>query len=371
MRLPPQGGLPPVDRVTGDVVKIASDESGFSGTNLLTGHPGVHARECRPVHRRGGRAHPGAAVRVPVLANEFKSGQFLRGPLAGEALEWLLAALRGRAHVHLVDKEYFLITRIVDLFLAEPSYAAGTRLTQDQRPAALTLYRAGRSGWSRLECLPRAPSSSWFAPKAASAGSHGRGTLFQARDSLLRDRLGAQAKDVLDGLSRTRVQAVLTRLATATGRSRHRWSRCCPRWPRPSCSGAAAGRTTDQGRHRLRRLMRGAPTEVPVIDQERRGQAQQRLRRQERHLPAMGRTTQGQRPELLPRLADRQVQVISQVSHVRRLQPARPHKEPLSRAATSAPSVGAPHARHDRQCLPKTSGRRSDVGDLARSAARE
>ena len=70
--------------------------------------------------------------------NEFKSGQFLRNPAAGEALEWLLAALRGRAHVHLVDKEYFLITRIVDLLLAEPSYTAGTRLTQDQRPAALS-----------------------------------------------------------------------------------------------------------------------------------------------------------------------------------------------------------------------------------------
>ncbi len=37
MRLPPQGGLPPVDTVTGAVVEIASDESGFSGTNLL--HP--------------------------------------------------------------------------------------------------------------------------------------------------------------------------------------------------------------------------------------------------------------------------------------------------------------------------------------------
>jgi hypothetical protein len=29
-------------------------------------------------------------------------------------------------HVHLVDKEYFLVTRIVDLLLAEPSYAAST-----------------------------------------------------------------------------------------------------------------------------------------------------------------------------------------------------------------------------------------------------
>src|SRR4030095_15092045 len=76
---------------------------------------------------------------------EFKSGQFLRGPGACGALEWFLTALSGRAHVHLVDKEFFLVTRIVDLFLAEPSYAAGTRLTQDHRPAALALYRARHS----------------------------------------------------------------------------------------------------------------------------------------------------------------------------------------------------------------------------------
>jgi hypothetical protein len=51
-------------------------------------------------------------------------------------------------HVHLVDKEFFLVTRIVDLLLAEPSYRAGTRLTQDHRPAALALYRARRSAGS-------------------------------------------------------------------------------------------------------------------------------------------------------------------------------------------------------------------------------
>jgi hypothetical protein len=70
--------------------------------------------------------------------------RFLRRPGADEALQWFLTALTGRAHVHLVDKEFFLVTRIVDLLLTEPSYAAGTRLTQDHRPAALALYRARR-----------------------------------------------------------------------------------------------------------------------------------------------------------------------------------------------------------------------------------
>jgi hypothetical protein len=35
VRLPLQGGLPPVDTVAGAVVEIACDESGFSGSNLL------------------------------------------------------------------------------------------------------------------------------------------------------------------------------------------------------------------------------------------------------------------------------------------------------------------------------------------------
>jgi hypothetical protein len=143
-RLPLQGGLP-MDALGGAVVEIACDESGFSGSNLLDVATPVftHASvdlgvdEAAQLLRalRSGSRRP---------LDEVKSGQFLRGPQSGEALEWLLAALSGRAHVHVVDKEYFLVTRIVDLFLVEPSYAAGTRLTQAHRRAALTLYRAGR-----------------------------------------------------------------------------------------------------------------------------------------------------------------------------------------------------------------------------------
>ena len=93
-----------------------------------------------------------------------------------------------------------------------------------------------------------------------------------------------------------------------------------PSWP---VRWTAAGRTTGPATAPAQAPDARSAAEVPVIDQERRGQAQQRLGRQERHLPAAaGRTAPGQRPELLPCLADRQVQVISQVSHVGRLQPA-------------------------------------------------
>jgi hypothetical protein len=146
--------MPAAGVVAGAVVEIACDESGFSGTNLLDpASPTItHASVDLSVGEAVG-VISGLREGFGSSPYEFKSGPFLRGPRAGEALRWLLTGLAGRAHVHLVDKEYFLATRIADLFLAEPSYAAGTRLTQDQRPAALALYRAGRSAGSDWDGL--------------------------------------------------------------------------------------------------------------------------------------------------------------------------------------------------------------------------
>jgi hypothetical protein len=202
-----------VDTVAGAVVEIACDESGFSGTNLL--HPASPTIAHASVDLRVGEA----AELITALRSgfgfsrhEFKSGPFLRSPAAGQALEWFLAALRGRAHVHLVDKEYFLVTRIVDLLLAEPSYAAGTCLTQEQRPAALTLYRAMHPAdrtWrvflAAFVELFRIKRRRWPDPLALTR-------FFQARDALLHDQPRAHTQDVIAGLSHARVQAVLTRL---------------------------------------------------------------------------------------------------------------------------------------------------------------
>jgi hypothetical protein len=214
VRLPPQGGLPPVDAVAGTVVEIACDESGFSGTNLLDPATPVitHASVDLPVDEAVGLI---AALRSGFRCspNELKSGQFLRSPNAAQALEWFLAALGGRAHVHLVDKEYFLVTRIVDLFLAEPSYAAGTRLTQDHRPAALTVYRAGRSAGRDWGVLLAAFVELVRIKRRHRPDRQVLERFFQARDALLRDGLSAPAEGVLDGLSPTRVWAVLTRLS--------------------------------------------------------------------------------------------------------------------------------------------------------------
>ena len=213
-RLPPQGGLPPIVRIGSPVVEIACDESGFSGTNMLDAPTPLFT------HASVDLGIDEAAELIRALRSgfrwslkEFKSGPFLRGPQAGEALEWLLTALSGRAHVYLVDKEYFLVTRIVDLFVVEPSYAAGTRLTQEHRPAALALYRAGRAAgrdWSVFLAafVDLVRTKRRREPEAVVVER-----FLQARDVLARAGLGPEVECVLDGLSRTRVLAILTRLA--------------------------------------------------------------------------------------------------------------------------------------------------------------
>jgi hypothetical protein len=215
VRLPLQGGLPTTARPAGPVVEIACDESGFSGTNLLDAstpliaHASVdlgvdEAVELIAALRSGSR----------FALQELKSGQFLRESRGSESLEWFLSSLEGRAHVQLVDKEYFLVTRVVDLFLAEPSYAAGTRLSRQQRPAALALYSArgsARRDWDEFV-------ASFVELVRTKRRPQPEGDLlerfFRARDSLAGHQAEARpVAEVLGRLDRTRVWEVVTRLA--------------------------------------------------------------------------------------------------------------------------------------------------------------
>lgn len=212
--LPLQGGLPMTPRPDGTVVEIACDESGFSGTNLLDSTTPVFT------HASVDLAPDEAAELVVALRSrfrwsltEFKSGELVRAPHGEAASDWLLEALDGRAHVLVVDKKYFLVTRIVDLFLAEPSYAAGTRLTSQQREAAVVLHRAGRvteREWSDfLSAFVQLVRT-----KRRRVPDHRVVEQFlQARDSLAATGLGEDAEAVLAALSRSRVAGVTARLA--------------------------------------------------------------------------------------------------------------------------------------------------------------
>jgi hypothetical protein len=207
VRLPLQGGLPPVGKPAGAVVEIACDESGFSGSNLLDPATPVitHASVDLSADEAVGLI---AALRQGFRFSpyELKSGQFLR---SSKASEGFLTALSGRAHVHLVDKEFFLVTRIVDMFLAEPSYAAGTRLTRGNRAPALAAYRAGRAAGGPWTAFLAAFADLVRTKRRRSPDPRALDRFFHARDALADS---GRAAPVLAGLDRAGVRAVVTRL---------------------------------------------------------------------------------------------------------------------------------------------------------------
>lgn len=214
MRLPLQGGLPPTAGLAGPVVEVACDESGFSGSNLLDASTPLIA------HASVDLAVDEAADLIATLRSasrfslqELKSGQFLRETRGSESWGWFLGELGGRAHVQLVDKQYFLVTRIVDLFLAEPSYAAGTRLSRQQRPAALALWSARCSGGPDGDDLVAAFVDLVRTKRRARPDRELLERFFRARDALARRRLDPMAADVLARLVPARVRDVVTRLA--------------------------------------------------------------------------------------------------------------------------------------------------------------
>jgi hypothetical protein len=213
MRTPLQGGLPLVDTVDGALLEIACDESGFSGTNLLDpASPLITLAGVDLSLDEAAELIIALRSRFSFAPNEFKSGQFLRNPAAAAAVEWFLGRLRGRAFVQLVDKEYFLVTRLVDLLLVEPSYAAGTRLTAQNRPPAQALYRArGAAGADWLPFL-EAFIELVRIKRRRRPGPEALAQFFAARDTLVRHDLPMPATEVLEALHRDRVQAVLARL---------------------------------------------------------------------------------------------------------------------------------------------------------------
>ncbi|MFF1821640.1 hypothetical protein ACFVWG_30335 [Kribbella sp. NPDC058245] len=110
-------------------LEIACDESGFSGSNLLD--PAAPVITHASVDLSVAEA---AEVMTSVgsrTTSEYKSNRLLR-PEQRPALGRFLAALDGRAHVHVIDKRLYVATRVLELFTGEPSYGDGTRLGRAQ-----------------------------------------------------------------------------------------------------------------------------------------------------------------------------------------------------------------------------------------------
>jgi hypothetical protein len=186
---------------TGRLVEVACDESGSEGENLVGGNTDVFAHaSVRLTAESAADCIREIRDRIRSPALEYKAGHLLREKHR-PVLTWLLGPsgpMAGHAHVHLTDKAFFVVDRVVEVLLGDDAGAAA---------AARTLYREGPRVFSRdrwrafLEAsnaLVRTRSR-WDAGGAVDA-------FFRAVDAL-RDGGGGPASEVLALLRRARPRA--------------------------------------------------------------------------------------------------------------------------------------------------------------------
>ncbi|MFF2654904.1 DUF3800 domain-containing protein [Streptomyces sp. NPDC058045] len=135
----------------GALREIACDESGSDGENLIGGNTDVfaHAGVHLPVPEAAAHIQE-IRDRIRSPAVEYKANHLLRQKHR-PVLVWFLGPdgpLTGHAHVHLTDKSFLVVTRIVELLLTDGPGEEAHRLATDLHragPAAL-----GRSRWHRF-----------------------------------------------------------------------------------------------------------------------------------------------------------------------------------------------------------------------------
>jgi hypothetical protein len=126
---------------TAGTAEVACDESGSDGENLTGGNTLVfaHASVRLPVETAAAHVQE-IRDRIRSPAVEYKANHLLREKHRA-VLEWLLSPegpLYGHAHVHLVEKAFFVVDRAVDLLLGDPE-------------AAVALFRHGRRTFGDAE----------------------------------------------------------------------------------------------------------------------------------------------------------------------------------------------------------------------------
>ncbi|HEY6737766.1 MAG TPA: DUF3800 domain-containing protein [Actinopolymorphaceae bacterium] len=140
--------------------EIVCDESGFDGANLVRGNTDVFSHAS--VRLSGDAAADTireVRERLRSSAREYKASRLLREK-RNTVVKWLLGTsgpLYGKAHVHLTDKRFFVVSRVLDLLLGEARETAHLGLHQDDdiRRLSRALYTRGEEAlgadtWSAL-----------------------------------------------------------------------------------------------------------------------------------------------------------------------------------------------------------------------------
>jgi hypothetical protein len=130
------------------LLEAACDESGYEGEKLIGATTDVFAHaSVRLDIESAASCIQEARNRIRSPAMEYKANHLLRAKNRS-VLKWLLAPsgpLHGNAHVYLIDKAFFVVSKVIDLFYGGVSHAARIGLYRDQRAkaTAVNLYRDG------------------------------------------------------------------------------------------------------------------------------------------------------------------------------------------------------------------------------------
>lgn len=138
--------MPTIDE---PLLEVACDESGSEGEHLIGGNTDVFAHGSVHVSVESAAASiEEIRRRVRSPATEYKANHLLRQKQRS-VLEWFLGPagpLVGRAHVHLTDKTYFVLLRVVEVLTGESETADGpARVLRGQGPHA-----TGAAEWQGL-----------------------------------------------------------------------------------------------------------------------------------------------------------------------------------------------------------------------------
>ncbi|MCX5262904.1 hypothetical protein [Streptomyces sp. NBC_00199] len=188
--------------------EIACDESGSDGENLTGGNTDVFAHASVLLSAESAAGHvQEIRNRIRSPAEEYKANHLLREKHRA-VLEWLLSPsgpLHGRAHVHLVEKPFYIVDRAVDLLLGDPGAAVSLfgegRRTFTEEEWTTFLEAANQLLWVRHDDVPDAPVPRFF----------------DVVDVLLRRYPGTPATDVLARIAEERPRALSYRAGIQDG----------------------------------------------------------------------------------------------------------------------------------------------------------
>ncbi|MBB4763118.1 hypothetical protein ACFQFC_02860 [Amorphoplanes digitatis] len=138
-----------------EAVEVACDESGYEGEKLIDTTTDVFAHAAVRLSADTARAcltELRGRIRAP--AAQHRAGHLLELPRS--VLVWLLgpsSPLFRRAHVYVIDKVYFVLGKLTDLLLADPT-TAGLSADRPARALSDQLF-AGRPGHDYLVAANR------------------------------------------------------------------------------------------------------------------------------------------------------------------------------------------------------------------------